>query len=262
MISDENDSPIRTKEILGIKFFDGSAEEAVAYAMRHGGLVVAPAAPSLVALQYDEEYRRAIADADLAIADSGWMVVFWRLLRGEKLRRISGLTFFRRLVETPESRAPGKLFWILPSERAKTTTLAWSRNVGLPTISDDCYVAPRYGVRAEDETLLSIIRRQQPAHIIVAIGGGMQDKLGSYLKHHCGYRPAIHCIGAAPGFITGDQVRIPNWADRFYLGWLFRLFAQPRIFIPRFWTVRKLPRLIMRYGENLPPFVSNNRRCR
>jgi N-acetylglucosaminyldiphosphoundecaprenol N-acetyl-beta-D-mannosaminyltransferase len=241
-----------TKQVLGIKFFDGSVEEAVAYISSHGGLAVAPAAPSMIALQHDEEYRRAMADADLAIADSGWMVVFWRILRGEPLNRISGLTYFKRLLERPECRDRGKLFWILPSEKSKTTTLAWSRSSGLPTTAEDCYVAPRYGTRAEDETLLAVIRQRQPAHIIVAIGGGMQDKIGSYLKHQCGYRPAIHCIGAAPGFVTGDQVAIPMWADRFFLGWLFRLFAQPRIFIPRFWGVRRLPWLIMRYGRELP----------
>jgi hypothetical protein len=31
--------PIRTRQILGIKLFDASAGEAVAYAARHGGLL-------------------------------------------------------------------------------------------------------------------------------------------------------------------------------------------------------------------------------
>ena len=26
------------------------------------------------------------------------------------------------------------------------------------------------------------------------------------------------------------------WADRFYLGWIFRTFAQPRVLIPPFWS--------------------------
>lgn len=241
-----------TKQVLGIKFFRGTVEEAVAYISSYGGLVVAPAAPSFIALQDDPDYRRAIADADLAIADSGWMVNLWWLLHRERLIRISGLKFFKRLLEQPECRQPGKLFWILPSEKAKTKTLEWSRAAGFPTTTDDCYVAPRYNRDTKDETLLSIIRERQPKHVIVAIGGGMQDKIGSYLKHECGYRPAIHCIGAAPGFVTGDQVRIPMWADRFFLGWLFRVFAQPRVFIPRFWSARRLPLMILRYGRELP----------
>jgi UDP-N-acetyl-D-mannosaminuronic acid transferase (WecB/TagA/CpsF family) len=271
----EEISAVPTKQALGIKFFDGTADEAVDYISSRGGLVVAPAAPSFIALQNDPEYRHAIADADLAIADSGWMVNFWWLLRRERLKRISGLKFFKRLLARPECREPEKLFWILPSGRAKEKTLSWSEREKFPTTADDCYVAPRYpcsrvpagranedvleergsqsrGYSIQDEKLLATIRERQPTHIIVAIGGGMQDKIGSYLKHHCGYHPAIHCIGAAPGFVTGDQVRIPMWADRFYLGWLFRVFVQPRALGPRFWSARKLPWLIWKYREQMP----------
>jgi UDP-N-acetyl-D-mannosaminuronic acid transferase (WecB/TagA/CpsF family) len=67
------------------------------------------------------------------------------------------------------------------------------------------------------------------------------------------YSPAVHCIGAAIGFLTGDQVRIPNWADRIFLGWLFRSLAQPKTFVPRFWSARNLPWLMWKYREQLPP---------
>jgi exopolysaccharide biosynthesis WecB/TagA/CpsF family protein len=245
-------STFATKQVLGIKFFDGTVEDAVAYVSSRGGLVVAPAAPSFIALQGDPDYRAAIADADLAIADSGWMVNFWWLLHRERLTRISGLKFFKHLLELAEVREPGNLFWIVPSETSKATTLAWSRKSGLPIPMDNLYVAPFYGKTAQDPQLLQIIQEKKPKHIVVGIGGGMQDKIGSYIKHRCGYRPGIYCIGAAPGFVTGDQVRIPMWADRFYLGWLFRLISQPRTFIPRFWSVRRLPWMMIRYGEDLP----------
>lgn len=252
-MSGKENAPVRTKQILGIKFFDGSAEEAVAHAARHGGLIVAPAAPSLVALQYDEEYRRAICDADLAIADSGWMVLFWRIFSGQRLTRISGLTFLKRLLELPDAREFGKIFWVLPGETAKAKTLSWLDTRGLAGAADDCYVAPRYAGLVEDRTVLEIVRTRRPAHIVIAVGGGRQDKLGFYLKENLEYRPAIHCIGAALGFLTGDQIAIPNWADRFYLGWFLRLLSQPRVFIPRLWSARQLPGLIIRFGRNLPP---------
>jgi N-acetylglucosaminyldiphosphoundecaprenol N-acetyl-beta-D-mannosaminyltransferase len=256
-----------TVRALGIDFFNGTAEQAVASVCQHGGLVVAPAAPSFVALQRDPAYRVAIADADLAIADSGWMVNFWQLLRHERISRISSLKFFQCLLETPDARKPGHLFWILPSQTAQTTTLAWAREHRYPVTPDDLYVAPDYRSQGqpsgrapsaspfamEDQTLLAKIVARRPKHIVVAIGGGMQDKIGSYLKHNCGYRPGIYCIGAAPAFVTGDQVKIPMWADRLYLGWIFRVLAQPRTFIPRFWSARRLPALIHRYGRDMPP---------
>jgi len=88
---------------------------------------------------------------------------------------------------------------------------------------------------------------------VVAVGGGVQDKLGQYLLERLEYRPAIHCIGAALGFLTGDQVRIPDWADKYYRGWFFRSLAQPKVFVPRFWSARKLPCLIWKYRDRLPP---------
>jgi UDP-N-acetyl-D-mannosaminuronic acid transferase (WecB/TagA/CpsF family) len=276
-------SPFATKRMLGIDFFVGTAAEAVAHMSKHGGLVVAPAAPSFIALQDDPDYRRAIADADLTIADSGWAVLFWRLLRREKLTRISGLALFKALLETADARIPGNLFWVLPSEKAKTKTLEFARVSGYPITAGDCYVAPNYSQRGqpslsgagapplpegegrvrvektptprtsiEDPKLVSIVEQRKPNHIIIGIGGGMQDKLGSYLKHQLSYRPAIYCIGAAPGFVTGDQIVIPMWADRFFVGWMFRLLAKPRTLLPRFWSVRRLPGLILRCGRELP----------
>ena len=38
--------------------------------------------------------------ADLAIADSGLMVLTWRLLRREKIQRISGLKYLKQLLTT------------------------------------------------------------------------------------------------------------------------------------------------------------------
>jgi hypothetical protein len=56
--------PFPTKRMLGIDFFVGTAAEAIAHISKYGGLIVAPAAPSFIALQDDPDYRRAIADAD------------------------------------------------------------------------------------------------------------------------------------------------------------------------------------------------------
>src|ERR1043166_6259267 len=105
----------------------------------------------------------------------------------------------------------------------------------------------------EERNRLSLLEQNRPAHIIIAIGSGAQEKLGFYLRENSSYRPAIHSIGAALGFITGDQRVIPDWADRFFLGWLWRLVAQPSIFIPRLSRALELPWLIWKYGEKLPP---------
>lgn len=95
--------------------------------------------------------------------------------------------------------------------------------------------------RSRTRRCFAFVENRCPKHVFISVGGGVQDKLGLYLMEKLDFRPAIHCIGAALGFQTGDQVRIPDWIDRFYLGWFLRSLAQPRVIIPRFWSARKLP---------------------
>jgi UDP-N-acetyl-D-mannosaminuronic acid transferase (WecB/TagA/CpsF family) len=242
------------QQILGVRFFVGSVSEAVEKITRTGGVMVVPAAPAMVKLRHeDEQYRRALTEADFAIADSGLMVLLWKIFKRQNVTRISGLTYLKHLIKEPSFREPSNTLFVLPRETAKEKTLAWSGNENLLIAAEDCYVAPRYGPTAEDRQLLARIDNRRPAHIIICIGNGPQEKLGHFLRERLSYRPAIHCIGAALGFLTGDQAAIPDWADRFYLGWFLRLLAQPRIFIPRLWSARKLPWLIWKYGESLPP---------
>jgi UDP-N-acetyl-D-mannosaminuronic acid transferase (WecB/TagA/CpsF family) len=72
------------------------------------------------------------------------------------------------------------------------------------------------------------------------------------LKRACDFSPCIHCIGAAIGFLTGNQVRIPTWADRYFLGWLFRCVSEPGKFVPRYWKACQLVPMMIRYRENPP----------
>jgi N-acetylglucosaminyldiphosphoundecaprenol N-acetyl-beta-D-mannosaminyltransferase len=243
---------VSSRQILGIQFFNGDVDEAVASMFQDGGFLVAPSGTCFARLREDERYRRAIVAADMAIADSGLMVVLWRLFRREKVQRISGLKYLKHLLEKLKGEGI-EVFWVLPTGGAHEKLIDWSRWEAFSIDKENCYVAPRYGLEVEDPNLLARIEQQRPAHIIVAIGSGAQEKLGFYLRENSSYRPAIHCIGAALGFVTGDQAAIPDWADRLYLGWLWRLVAQPRTFIPRLSRGLELPWLIWKYGEKLPP---------
>ncbi len=265
------------QRILGVRFFDGAAPDAVDYITRVGGYTVVPAAPALVKIENDPAYRRALVEADLAIADSGFMVLLWRMLRGGSIARISGLKYLRILLADPRLRERGSIFLVLPHQSSLEKALAWLRGEGFEIASDDCYLAPDYSVGQalppagteqrqpgmvalqitkspgiEDQDLVSIIESRKPKHIIIGIGGGVQEKLGFYLREHLSYRPAIHCIGAALAFLTGDQKPIPMWADRMYLGWFLRLARAPHQYARRFAPAFRLPGMIWRYGKEMP----------
>lgn len=243
-----------TEQILGICFFNGTTQEAVARMCAHGGLLVVPAAPALVNVQYDPGYREALVRSDMAIADSGVMVLLWRRLKQRSVSRISGLAYLKALLDRRELRQHGALLVVVPTDAAKEKALAYFRANAFAIADEHCYVAPYYE-RSEihDERLLQLVGTIQPRHIVIGLGGGVQEKLGLYLRDHLSYRPAIHCIGAALGFVTGDQLPIPDWADKLYLGWLLRLARNPLRFFRRFAVARELPGLIAKYGSALPP---------
>ena len=244
---------ISTTQVLGIQFFNGDVDEAVQSMVLRGGFLIAPSGTCFARLREDERYRCAVLAADLVLADSGLMVVMWRVIQHERLQRISGLKYVKHLLAKLKIEENANVVWVLPTEDAKVKLVEWSRRELFPTRNDNCYIAPRYGFEVSDQNLLTLIEQRGAEHVVIAIGSGSQEKLGHYLRENLSYRPAIHCIGAALGFITGDQISIPDWADRFFLGWLFRLLAQPHRFVPRLIRGFELPWLIWKYGENLLP---------
>jgi UDP-N-acetyl-D-mannosaminuronic acid transferase (WecB/TagA/CpsF family) len=191
-------------------------------------------------------------NADLTIADSAFMVLLWNLLERERIPRISGLEYLRLLLKTEGMRQPHNVFWIMASRESADRNAKWLVSQGIPVGEEDQYIAPMYAAEIEDPELVARIRARRPRHIVITLGGGTQEKLGLYLKRNLGYTPAIRCIGAAIAFLSGDQVYIPVWADKCYLGWLFRCFSQPRRFIARYWSVRTVLPMMLRYRERLP----------
>ncbi|MES2392106.1 MAG: WecB/TagA/CpsF family glycosyltransferase [Acidobacteriota bacterium] len=237
--------------ILGIRFFCGSAEEAVER-MRQGGLLVVPAAPALKNLEKDARYREALLGADLAIADSAFMVLSWNLLQRDSIPRLSGLKYLRHLLHQEDLRRPGNCVWVMASPASAKRNLEWLESEGIHVPQECVYMAPRYGDVMADDQLLEMLERLRPDNVVITVGGGTQERLGLYLKQQLSYLPAIHCIGAAIAFLSGDQVYIPNWADKLYLGWLIRSLSNPHLYVPRYWDARKLFDLIRRYRHRLP----------
>jgi UDP-N-acetyl-D-mannosaminuronic acid transferase (WecB/TagA/CpsF family) len=241
-------SPSPFQPILGIRFFTGDLDGALA--LCPGNFVVVPSAPTLVELPVDPAYREAVENADFAITDSGYMVLLWRLFTGQKLIRLSGLKLLRGLLAGTALRAPAASFWVMPSAKELEINLGWLKREGYAVTEADTYVAPLYPAGPlTDADLLARIEARRPAYVILNIGGGVQERLGYYLRKNLSYRPSIICVGAAIAFITGLQANIPPWADRLIIGWLLRCVEAPAKFIPRYRRAMKLAVILGRYRE-------------
>jgi N-acetylglucosaminyldiphosphoundecaprenol N-acetyl-beta-D-mannosaminyltransferase len=258
---------IPTQTILGVPFYTGDFT-GLLQRTQQGGLIVVPSAPVLVGLADDPAHRAAVEGADLAITDSGFMVLLWRLFRREKLPRYSGLKYIRALLQEPDFRAPGKTFWVMPTPEDAAANLAWLNGQGFALSEADTYVAPLYprtGTLA-DPALLATILARQPDYVMLNLGGGVQERLGFHLREallsaiskqrsdvsdqtSALRNPAIICTGAAIAFLSGRQANIPVWADRLMLGWLIRSLREPAKYLPRYWAALRLAPLLWKHGE-------------
>lgn len=236
-----------------MQFFDGDAQLAIEQISSRGGLLVVPAAPALKDIAFNRAYRDALMCADMAITDSSLMVVLWNLFERDSLRRLSGLKYLRQLLLQPDIRTPGNTMWIMAGSASTRKNVDWLASMGIPVPTDCIYEAPMYKESIDDRELIERLEKLRVRHIVITIGGGSQERLGLFIKRHLDYLPAIHCIGAAIAFLSGDQVRIPDWADHLYLGWLFRCISAPTRYIPRYWSAIKLIPLLWRYRAMLPP---------
>jgi UDP-N-acetyl-D-mannosaminuronic acid transferase (WecB/TagA/CpsF family) len=234
------------RRILGIPFYIGTLEGLLSRTLQ-GGLIVVPSAPVLVDMQTSDSLRQALQDSDLALTDSGFLVLLLRWFKRQRLPRISGLRYLRALLVMPEFRAAGAAFWVMPSADDAHANSDWLWGQGIAAGGPEMYVAPMYPAGPlEDAALLARIEARKPKFVMLNIGGGTQERLGHFLRSRLSYRPAIICTGAAVAFLSGRQARIPVWADRLFLGWLLRSLDDPKRFIPRYWKALRLVPLILK----------------
>lgn len=244
---------MQSDRVLGILFFTGTVAEAVKSHGDNGGYLVIPAAPALMKLKDDEEYRKAMQNADLALADSGLLVLLWKMATGRKLTRVSGITYLKQLLGPDGIRPGDTVFWIFASNSAKERAGTWLRQRGFVMEEGNSFVAVAPSSSSQDYAILVRLEEEKPKHVVIAMTGGGQEKLALYLRDYLLYRPSIHCIGAALDLLSGEERAIPEWAERSYLGWLVRLLAQPRMFFPRLGIALALTRMIFKYRSELPP---------
>lgn len=246
-------TPFVKHTLLGIELAAVRPAEAVEFALG-GGLVLAPSGPGLCDLQTDLNYREALESADLNLPDSGLAIFLMRCLGMGRLPRTSGLGFLSALLKCPQMQMTGASLWVMPSEESMYRTRVFLNQRGIPASDGDFHLAPFYSRSGEvrDDDLLEKIRASNARFVFICIGSGPQEKLGAWLRRNLPNSLTICCIGAAIGFLSGDQVAIPEWADRRCLGWFFRCVSNPGKFVPRYAGALRLVGLILRYREKPP----------
>ncbi|MDQ6655088.1 MAG: WecB/TagA/CpsF family glycosyltransferase [Verrucomicrobiota bacterium] len=256
--ANEKVTPVDARQrerVLGVSFFNNAVEDAVAEILWRKGCLVIPASPALIKLNYDKEFREALRKADVVLPDSGLLARLWKLASGRKLNKISGIDYLRCLCKEESFGRDPRTFVILPSEAAKEKAIAFFAGQGCSVLPENCPVIsdPGAGAGAQNHELLLKLEERRPQHVVIALHRRGQESLGIYLRDYLLYRPAIHCVGAALALLSGDQAAIPEWAQRYQLGWFSRLLSQPRMILPRFGIALALAGMVFRYRSEMPP---------
>ena len=241
---------------LGISFYNGELEEACLHA-RGGGLITAPSGPGLAQdLPKCPFYRKALLESDLVLADSGLLCLWQKWITKDPIIRISGLVFLKAIIDQINWEKE-EIIWVMPDQKQAEANISWlNKTYGLTIDNKDLYLAPQYPVgELVDRSLLDQIEAKRPSSVFIQVGGGVQERLGLYLKENLSYLPSIYCTGAALAFLSGQQARIPKWVDKLYLGWLLRCMHNPTTFIPRYIKAFRLIIILAKHRGRVPEFV-------
>ncbi len=220
-----------------IRFIDGDFKS-IKLLIDKGGLLVLPAAPALKEIDNNKKYHDALKHADIALFDSGFFCILLKFFKNINVKKYSGLKFLKEFLLSQKNTS-NKILFIDPSNKDKIINNKYLKSIGIKNFFH--YIAPIYQPNLlEDTILLNIINERKPKYIIINLGGGIQELLGSYLKTNLNYKPSIICSGAAIAFLTGQQARIPLIFDKIYIGWLVRIIFNPFVFLPRYTKALKL----------------------
>ena len=245
---------IDTIQFCGVKFWNKGIEALSERVFATGGDVLVPAAPTFANILNDPEYHTALREGSFVILDSGLVALLCLLKYRRAVSRISGLRLMEYLFMGGGRSAIERahILWIVPQEAEAKRIEDWMAGMALPHARQSFYVAPMYRKAADfsDKALAAQIAATNPDAIILCIGGGTQEKLAWHLKKLVQPSRPIICTGAAISFLTGSQAPIPKWVDRACLGWLWRIFYEPKRFGARYGrTLWNLPRMLWQYDR-------------
>ncbi len=208
------------------------------------GLFVFPAGPALASIKKSKIYYNSLLKADFVFFDSGFFVLLLKIFKNINVYKFSGYKFLSLFFNYIKKNKKKTIFSIDPNLNFSKSNKLYLKRLGIKKV--DNYLAPKYNTKnLSDRKLLKLLKKTKPNFIIINIGGGIQEILGLYLKKNLKFKVSILCTGGAISFFTGDQAPINDFIDKYFLGWLVRLFFNPIIFFNRYiFGLRLIPMVV------------------
>lgn len=213
-----------------IKFYDWSFNKII-NKINAGGYLVAPAASALVEIEKNKIYYESLKKSTCAIYDSGFFCILLRLFGIYSPKKLSGYLFLKNFLNYKKSKKK-KILLINSSDYQGEENKILFYKKGFKEIL--LYTAPIYkSIHVKDQIVMNLINKYRPKYILISIGGLKQEPLAFYITKNIKIKCTILCLGGAIDFITGLQAPINIFVDKIYLGWLFRIIYNPKVFFIR-----------------------------
>lgn len=196
-------------------------------------LVLLPSGPGLSSLLSDKNYYKALKGSTFNLFDSGFFCILLKL-KGIFVKKNSGFLLIKRLLNFFRLNKIDSIYFIDPNFKESVINKKFIKSyLSLSQYSN--YKSPIYDFNdPKDFKLLNLLNQKKPRYIIINLGGGVQEKLGYWLKENLKYSSIIFCTGAAIAFHTKSQAPINYAIDKLYLGWFLRCLHNPTLFMPRY----------------------------
>jgi len=214
--------------LLGVRVDDVTFEEALSVIegfIREGTphQVVTVNPEFVMAARRDEEFRRILNAAHLALPDGIGLIWASRLLGRPLRERVAGSDLVPMIAALAAKRGY-RLFLLgaAPGVAEEAAQRLRQENPGL-TIAGTHAGSPAV---EEEEEIVALVQAARPHVLLVAYGAPAQDKWIARNLERLGV-PVCMGVGGALDFIAGVAKRAPRWVQRLGLEWLHRLIHQP-----------------------------------
>jgi N-acetylglucosaminyldiphosphoundecaprenol N-acetyl-beta-D-mannosaminyltransferase len=173
------------------------------------------------------EFRQALADADLVVAD-GTPVVWIARFRGHHLRRrVYGPELMLRFCQ--EAVSAGCRHYLLGGASGVPEELAQSLEKSCPGIIIVGAHSPSFRPSTEEEDASVIENINLAAADVLWVGLGTPKQETWMREHRDKLRvPVMIGVGAAFDFLSHRKRQAPVWMQERGLEWLFRLLQEPQ----------------------------------
>jgi N-acetylglucosaminyldiphosphoundecaprenol N-acetyl-beta-D-mannosaminyltransferase len=177
--------------------------------------------------RHNAEFRNAVADADLVVAD-GMPVVWIGRLRGHPMpRRVYGPELMLRFCK--QTAIASYRHYFFGGAPGVPEQLAASIEKACPKISIVGTHSPpfRASTSEEDAEIIATINRAAPDVLWVGLGTPKQEIWMHRHRDKLGV-PVMIGVGAAFDFLSSRKRQAPVWMRESGFEWLFRLLQEPR----------------------------------